>query len=106
MSQALVDDLKAAFPNFNLKNKLNVPKSLFLADGEEIVVPPNGTVRVAATSINSFPDFSVFEYISPKLEDLEFYGMIERTVLSPTSPSIDTDTNLSTNLGSDNNTGQ
>ena len=78
MSQALVDDLKAKYPFFELKNKYNVPKSLFLADGEEIVVPANGIVTVASTDLSSFPDLAIFYYQNPKISVLDEYGVLER----------------------------
>lgn len=68
--------LKMDFPIWTIRNRQ--PTSAILAvAGDDIQAPPEGVIRVRASTLHQIPDLKTFELISPTLHDLIHYGVIQ-----------------------------
>jgi hypothetical protein len=72
-----LEELKAAYPIFTIKNKVAHSKEVTLSDGESVMIPPLGVRKILSAHLINIPNPVYFQLIDPPVSALIEAGVIK-----------------------------
>ena len=79
--------LKQDFPVFELQNRRVIATQIELAGGDSVLAQPNATIKVKSEQFIQLPNLTYFKFVSPTIQDLVTYGVIQKGKKSESEPT-------------------